>query len=243
MASTAETGHIKNLAHFEDLIAYCQSYGTDYNPSNTQLAIAKLQADYAAAQSTMNAFKTQKTGFDLAINERRITFEDIKPLTTRIINALIASDAPKLTIDDAKGINKKMQGASTKKSTTEMPDTQSTETTKNISTSQQSYDRIKDHLANLIQILVQTPQYNPNENDLKLPQLQARLTTLDEAKTTWVNAHTIYNNAITNRNNVLYNPDTGLIAVAQKVKTYLKSIYGSQSNQYKQVSKLKFTTK
>jgi hypothetical protein len=93
MGSTSETGHIKNLAYFEDLISYCQAYGTTYNPSNAALAIPQLQAVYTAAQTMMNNFKVQKTGFDNAINARRIAFEDIKPLATRIINALIASGA------------------------------------------------------------------------------------------------------------------------------------------------------
>ncbi|MBK9582213.1 MAG: hypothetical protein IPO48_10035 [Saprospiraceae bacterium] len=94
----------------------------------------------------MNNFKVQKTGFDNAINARRIAFEDIKPLATRVINALIASGAPKLTIDDAKGVNKKLQGSTSKKTATEMTTTDGTESPKGISTSQQSYDRLKDHL-------------------------------------------------------------------------------------------------
>ena len=101
MASTSETGHIKNIANFEDLIAYCQSYGPMYNPSNPLLTIAQLQATYTAAQSVINEFKTQKTSFDSAVNLRRNAFEDLKPLSTRIVNALIASGASKLTIDDA----------------------------------------------------------------------------------------------------------------------------------------------
>ena len=240
MASTSETGHIKNLALFEDLIAYCQSYGTEYNPSNPLLTITQLQASYTAALSAMNTFKTQKTSFDTAVNLRRDAFEDIKPLSTRIINALIASGASKLTIDDAKGVNKKLQGSTSKKSGTDMEDTDAANLPKSISSSQQSYDRLKDHFANMIQILLQATQYNPNENDLKVPQLQARLGALEAAKTAWINAHTIYSNAISNRNKLLYNPESGLKVIAQKVKTYVKSIYGSQSPQYKQVSSLKF---
>ena len=242
MTSTSETGHIKNLAHFEDLISYCQAYGTAYNPSNTTLTIAQLQATNAAAQTAINDFKSQKTSFDNAINLRRLAFDDMKPLATRIISALIASGASQLTIDDAKGINKKLQGTSSKKSTTTMPVMENADMPKSISTSQQSYDRIKDHFANLIQILQQTTQYNPNENELKLPQLQAKLAALETSKTAWIAAHTIYSNAISSRNQVLYHPESGLKAIAQKVKTYVKSIYGSQSPQYKQLSGLKFVT-
>lgn len=240
MASTSETGHIKNLALFEDLIAYCQSYGTEYNPSNPLLTITQLQASYTAALSAMNTFKTQKTSFDTAVNLRRDAFEDIKPLSTRIINALIASGASKLTIDDAKGVNKKLQGSTSKKSGTDMEDTDAANLPKSISSSQQSYDRLKDHFANMIQILLQAAQYNPNENDLKIPQLQARLAALEASKTAWISAHTTYSNAIRARNTVLYHPETGLAAIAQKVKVYVKSIYGSTSHQYKQVRMLAF---
>ncbi|MBK7700817.1 MAG: hypothetical protein IPJ39_19875 [Saprospiraceae bacterium] len=89
MGSTSETGHIKNLAHFEDLISYCQAYGTTYNPSNAALAIPQLQAVYTAAQTMMNNFKVKKLVLTMP-SIRRIAFEDIKPLATRIINALIA---------------------------------------------------------------------------------------------------------------------------------------------------------
>ncbi len=242
MASKSETGHIKNLAHFDDLNSYCQSYGSDYNPTNPLLTVAQLQATYAAAQSVLNTFKTQKTGFDTAINTRRDVFEDIKPLSTRIVNALIASGATALTIDDAKGVNKKLQGTSPKKSKTEEEDTADTMTRKTISTSQQSYDRLKDHLANMLPILQQANQYNPNEKELQIPQLQARIAALETAKTAWIDAHTIFSNAIRERNNLLYHPDTGLIAVALKVKMYVKSIYGSRSHQYKQVRMLAFRT-
>ncbi|MBK8886874.1 MAG: hypothetical protein IPN46_10135 [Saprospiraceae bacterium] len=92
----------------------------------------------------------------------------------------------------------------------------------------------------MIQILLQATQYNPNENDLKIPQLQARLAALEASKTAWISAHTTYSNAIRARNTVLYHPETGLAAIAQKVKVYVKSIYGSTSHQYKQVRMLAF---
>ncbi|MBK7635227.1 MAG: hypothetical protein IPJ13_13805 [Saprospiraceae bacterium] len=140
MASTSETGHIKNVSLFEDLITTCQSYGTDYNPSNAMISIAQLQAAYTATQNALNDFKSQKTSFDMAVNQRRNAFDDIKPLSTRIYNALIASGAPKLTIDDAKGINKKMQGTKTPKASNEMTNTENSMAPKTISTSQQSDD-------------------------------------------------------------------------------------------------------
>ena len=42
------------------------------------------------------------------------------------------------------------------------------------------------------------------------------------------------------RNKILYEENTGLVDIALDSKTYIKSVFGSTSPQYKQVSKLYF---
>ena len=42
------------------------------------------------------------------------------------------------------------------------------------------------------------------------------------------------------RNQSLYNPLTGLVQTAKEVKQYVKSVFGTTSPQYKQVSGLEF---
>jgi hypothetical protein len=54
--------------------------------------------------------KTTKTAFDNATNARQLAFKDLKPLATKIVNALSASDATDLSVTDAKTINRKIQG-------------------------------------------------------------------------------------------------------------------------------------
>ena len=39
MASTSETGHAKNVANFQNLIAFVKAYGETYNPSKEALKI------------------------------------------------------------------------------------------------------------------------------------------------------------------------------------------------------------
>ena len=47
-------------------------------------------------------------------------------------------------------------------------------------------------------------------------------------------------NARTARNQVLYNDENGIIALANLVKKYVKSVFGADSPQYKQLTALKF---
>ena len=193
MASTSETGHAKNIANFQDLISFCQGYGASYNPTKESLKIPQLLALYQLAQDKLNATKTQKTAFDTATNERRNTFANLKPLATKIINAFAVSGADTLAIADAKTVNKKLQGASSKKATTEQTTPENTPTTNSISTSQQSYDRLIDHFANLIQVVEQNTNYTPNETELQVATLQTKLTELQTKNTTLINAYTISN--------------------------------------------------
>ena len=115
MASTSETGHAKNIANFQDLISFCEGYGSTYNPTKESLKIPKLQALYQEAQNKLNEAKTQKTNFDNATNERRNAFSNLKPLSTKIVNAFAVSGADALAVSNAKSVNKKLQGSTSKK--------------------------------------------------------------------------------------------------------------------------------
>ena len=48
-------------------------------------------------------------------------------------------------------------------------------------------------------------------------------------------------NARITRNDIMYKDTTGLCDIAIDVKSYIKSLYGASSPQYKQISSLKFT--
>lgn len=242
MKSISETGHAKNIANFEDLISFCEGYGAIYNPTKESLKIPQLKALYQIAQDKLTASKAQKTNFNNATNERRNAFKDLKPLSTKIVNAFAVSGADALAQNNLKSVNKKLQGStsSAKKDEPSVNTATTPETAKTISTSQQSYDRLIDHFANVIQVLEQNPVYAPNENNLQVDSLKDKLLVLQAKNTNLINAYTSYSNAMIDRNQTLYNPLSGIIQTAKEVKQYVKSIFGATSPQYKQVSGLEF---
>ena len=245
MPSTSETGHAKNVANFENLISFCKSYEGAYNPSKASLAIKSLQGIRTQANDSLQQTKVAKTGFDNATNERQLAFKDLKPLATKIMNALEASGASTLAIADAKAVNRKIQGAkangANKKPASPASAAASAPTDKAISTSQQSYDSLIDHFAKLIETVSQDANYKPNEKELQTATLQTKLDSLKTSNTDLVNTYTNWSNARINRNTTLYNPLTGLVQTALEVKKYVKSVFGATSPQFKQVSGLEFT--
>ena len=240
MASTTETGHAKNVANFQDLISFCEGYGAVYNPSKESLKIPQLKSLYQNAQDKLNATKTQKTAFDTATNDRRNAFSDLKPLSTKVINAFTVSGADSLAVADIKSVNKKIQGAPAKKTNSAESNTNEKTETKSISTSQLSYDRLIDHFSGMIQVLEQNTVYSPNETELKVATLQSKLSDLQSKNTALINSYTQYSNAMIDRNQTLYNPLSGLVQTAKEAKLYIKSIFGATSPQYKQVTALDF---
>lgn len=242
MSTNTETGHAKNVATFEDLISYCTAYGATYNPSKAGLKLAALTAQLTAANAALQSVKVAKTAYDNATNAREIAFKPLKALATKIVSALAATDATPQTVADAKSSNTKIQGRRVK--AIEKPDAEAlaagAEPVKTASVSQQSYNRLVDHYAQLVATLTAEPKYLPNENELKVTTLNTLLTDLRAKNTAVINANTALSNARIARNKALYDPTTGLADTAQAVKIYVRSVYGTKSPQYKQVSALRF---
>lgn len=244
MASNSETGHAKNVANFEDLISFCTGYGATYNPVKVSIKLPALNTLRTAAQGALVAVTTASTAFINATNARVILFDPIKKLATRIVNALAATDASDEMIEDAKSINRKIQG--TRKSTKppppppDNPDPDAPQPD-GTSTSQQSYDSLIENFAKLVDLVASEPTYTPNEVELQVATLTTLVTNMRAANTAVVGATTDISNSRIARNKTLYLKDTGLYDIAQEVKKYVKSVFGATSPEYKQVSKIKFT--
>ena len=239
MASTSETGHAKNVANFQNLIAFVTAYGATYNPSKNALKLPQLIALKADADTKLADVVAKNTAYNNKVNERLNAFSGLKSLSTRLVNALQTTDATDQIINDAKGFNKKMQGqrASATATTPTDPNTPAPNT---ISTSQQSYTQQIQHLAGLISVLESEPSYTPNEIDLQIATLQAKqneLTTKnEEVATSYAN---ISNSRIA-RNTTLYSTEGSIFEVASEVKKYIKSIYGATSPEFAQVKGIEF---
>ncbi|WP_333601391.1 hypothetical protein [Flavobacterium sp.] len=238
MASTSETGHAKNVANFQDLIAFVTGYGTTYNPSKNALKLPQLSTLYSTAQTNLADVVTKNTTYNNKVNERLAAFSNLKSLSTRLVNALEATDASPEKIKDAKGFNRKMQGK--RANPTQTPVDPKADAPATISASQQSYDQLIQHFAGIISVLQSEPSYTPNENDLKITALTTKQADLTAKNSAVATAYTTVSNSRITRDVTLYNTDTGLVDIAGEVKKYIKSIFGASSPEFAQVKGIEF---
>jgi len=102
------------------------------------------------------------------------------------------------------------------------------------------YDNRVENLYKLFNASQLIPQYNPNEEELKISTLTALYEDLKTKNTAVVETTTPLSNSRIARNEVMYKPLSGLVDIAFDTKVYIKSVFGPSSPQYKQVSKLEF---
>jgi hypothetical protein len=249
MASTSETGHPKNVANFENLVSFVVGYGVTYNPSKVTLKVPALQTQLASCKANIASVTSTSVAFNNAVNARMMAFDGLKKLSTRLLNALDATNASTQLVKDFKTVNAKVQGSKLTKAdsgkTAKLidPNAPVVETTKTISSSQQSYSSLIEHMATMITVLSTEPTYVPNENELKVLTLNTLLTSLKNTNTAVINAYTTVSNARLSRDQSLYNTTNGLCETAKEVKMYVKSLYGATSPQYKLISGLEFKSR
>jgi hypothetical protein len=244
MAPISEKGHAKNVANFEDLIAFCKGYGTAYNPSKSSIQLSSLELKRTQAFESLKSVNTFIPPWSNAYIARQNIFNPLSKLVTRIYNAVVASDVEPQVISEVKTITRKLQGkratpiAKTVSQSTENP---AEESYKNISASQQGIDDRIAFFDKLIEVLKAQPGYAPNEPELTTPKLVDLHSSMISTNSAVINAYVPLSNARVDRDKILYDEISGLVKITSEVKAYVKSVFGASSPEFKQVRALEFT--
>ena len=239
MSSTSETGHARNVANLQKLTEQVTVY-TLYNPPVDNLKVANLQTLYTTASAKLNEVEDKRNANKNAITVRQSAFENLKSTATKIINHLEILGLPSGTIDQAKSLNRVIQGGQKK---AVKPPEEGKEPAPTVSTSRQSYTQMAENFGILLQLLGTIPTYNPNEDDLKLANLETYKISLVSSTQSVDQTEAELNNKLIERDQLLYADGTGLYSIAQNVKKYVKSLYGATSPEYTNVSSIEFTSR
>lgn len=239
MPSTSEVGHAKNVANLQKLTEQIITF-TNYNPPVDNLKVASLQTLYTTASAKLNEVENKRHANKNAITLRQSAFENLKSTSTKIINHLDILGLPKGTIDQAKSLNRVIQGG--QKKTTTPPD-ENGEPSNTVSTSRQSYTQMAENFGILLQLLATIPTYAPNEDDLNLVNLNTYKDSLVSSTQSVDQTEAELNTKLIERDNLLYADGTGLYSIVQNVKKYVKSLYGATSPEYANVSSIEFTSR
>lgn len=239
MPSTSEVGHARNVANLQKLSQQVSVY-TLYNPPVPNLTVANLQGLYATANAKLVEVEDKRNANKNAIALRQTAFENLKTTCTRIINRLEILGLLQGTLDQAKSLNRSIQGNRKKRSVSAKTDDEQSSTNNSISTSRQSFTQQAENFGILLQLLATIPNYDPNEDELKLTTLSTYKDSLINATQFVDQTEAELNIKLIERDQILYAEETGLYSIAQNVKKYVKSLYGATSPEYETISPITF---
>lgn len=235
----SEQGNAKNLANFSQYIAIVTALGTAYKPGNPKAEIAFLQSKLTDSQAAFDAVVPKATVETNKVNERQAAFEPLRTLVTRVNSAAAANVEDEAFLKDLQTISRKLQGRRASEAIEDDPLTPEDESQQSHSASQMSYDNRAANFAAYIDLLKSKAEYAPNESELQTGTLETMLGEMQTTNTAAVTAVAEARAARANRDEVLYNDTDGIQVLADLVKKYIKSVFGTDSPQYQQLQALK----
>jgi hypothetical protein len=235
-----ETGHARNVQHFQEMISFVTSWGAPYAPTNAAISVANLNAKLTDANTAMAVVTSNLAAYKAAVNTRETAFEGLRKLTTRVLNYYKSTGTASNNIDNVVSVKRKIDGKRAE-TVEDDPSTPENEAANSVSASQQSYTQLVEHFNTLIELVSGDPLYNPAEGELKVLALMSRKTAMADANGDVINLYTPLSNQRGLRDDVFYASGTGLVDLAQLVKNYTKAAFGIDSTQFNQIKGLTFS--
>lgn len=236
------TGHAKNVANFETAIIVLTDLGAEYNPSQPLIQLSALQAKLAAAKDALAAVDSAGAAKTIAVNERAAAFEALDKFAVNVKRAAEVEVNNDAFTRDLLSIVRKFRSPRAGSAPVDNPATPDTDESLNThSVSQRSYDSLAAHFARLISLLkVAQPPYNPNEPEMKISGLEAKLAALETKNRAAKTARAQHAATLAARDGVLYHKDTGILKLIKLIKTQLARQPGIDSPAYEQINALEF---
>ncbi|NOS93749.1 MAG: hypothetical protein HOP30_17660 [Cyclobacteriaceae bacterium] len=233
--------HIKNVEAFGKLTGICTGYGGKFKPGNPNLQAHVMSALMNNARQVMSEVHSAKTEYDNATNTRELTFKDIKRLGTRIISALKANGAGKLTIADAQASVRKFNGTKSARKVAEKPNAEGELQTKVRRARGLDFISVAENFAKLVETVSADSSYHVNEMEFSVNNLRSLSSTLIALNDLVNDTTAKLNRARSKRDNLLYGREGNLVDTGMAAKQYVRSALGPKSDEYSEIKQIRFT--
>lgn len=228
-----------NLQAFQTALAICTAQGAAYQPTKPMLVLASANTAFADSHTAVDDSIAEMVAEKLVVNDREAGFIGSGKLATRILAAVETSGASKQDVEDMKGFVRKVHGGRTKKIQIDDPNTPEDES-KHISVSQRGYSDVVEHFEKIHELLIALgADYDVNEPDLKVNAIKAKITDWTALNQATIDAGVATKNSRNAKNALLYENEDSLYERLRLMKKYFLQAFGSDSDQYNQISALK----
>ena len=232
---------VKNADRYSRLVDVCTGYGGRFNPGHLTLQLKAMRALLKEAQSSLQDVSLKTNAYYALVNDRENAFADVKPLASKIVFTLKALAMSEATLNDAR-FHLRIISGRTKSQRQAVPSAEADQQPVVArSRTQQSFTAIADHFAQLVNMVTNLPGYVTNEEELKPEQLAVKAALLKTKNDEVSKARLARTVTIQHRDKLLYKDAVSLVNNANRVKSYVRVLYGPGSAEFGQVKELSFT--
>lgn len=240
MASRFETGHFINLSNFGTLLTYLATQPA-YLPDAAALQLVALEQYRQEVNTATNTLVTAGAVLQQEVNNRQELFEQTRTLARRLMRYLTASSTDHEAIKDVNTHYRMLFARPVSRRIIVQED--GTVAEKAYSGSRLSFHSMAENFQKMVERIATMPHYAPADNSIGLTTLQDRYQELHTTNSGVNTQYQMVHNARYNRDLLMYKTDTGMLALARRVKRYLQYKYGLGSEQYHYANALRFTGK
>jgi len=211
------------VANFETVTIILLALGAVYNPTQSLILLPALQAKLTDAQNALAAVDTAEAAKKVAFNERGAEFKGIDNFAVNIKRTAEVEINDEAFTADLQTIVRKFYGGRAGEAPVDNPATPAiNEALATHSVSARGYDNLVSYFADLIALLKTQPGYKPNDAEMKIPALEAKLAALIAKNNAAKAAEAALGNALDARDEVFYHPSTGVLKLVKLIKTQLR---------------------
>jgi hypothetical protein len=233
------------VAALEKLLGICNNIGTRYNPGNASITPSALGAMLEQAQQNAKAVTDAQSAYTLAVNARKEAYAALPGFVTQLVRSALGHSVSEEDARDLKMLRAKFYPAIRSKKPPAPASGQSQgsgNAEKSTPAFIRSFDVKAGYFASIVSIVERLPNFRPNEADLGVEGLKAKLADLKAKSSAVAKAANDLATARINRDKVFYGRG-GIHQTGMTVKEYIRSVTGIRSANAREAGKVRFARK
>lgn len=240
MASSGNTGDASNLSAFFKIVKVILEFGAKYNPAHPLLKATALVAAHAKGQKSVDDIQAAETVYRDTVNTRMAAFDNLDQYATRVVGTYAISDVDARSVENVKAVQRKLRAKSSPKKDGKKTAPEGEVKVKARVESQLGYEDRCVNFAQIAAYVESNAKYITNDEDLKVEAVRAYSNKLHQVNEACLEGERAIETARINRDKILYTNDDSLYNLFKDAKTYIKTLYGPSSQEYKRVSGVEF---
>jgi hypothetical protein len=222
-----ENSHAKNIANLQRAVEACRSLGAAYRPTRAFIQVPALDAFITDCEAALTATHNAGLAFNSARDARKALYGGLARYATRVQKGIAATEGAAAAAADAHALVLKIKGERATEPRPAAAGDAPDAVRRQVSAAQTSYDSRAAHFRRMSGLCASLgATYAPAENELRTATIAAHANALDSANRLVTSTVTAYSNALIARDRQLYDPQNGLVARMDALRTYLESAFG-----------------